>query len=197
VIPDKTQPPPQEAKLEPQPPPELRPPQPDQPKPKPKPVKTATQQAKPATKQAADFNSLLKNLTSQQTASIDQSPPQPQPDQQQAAASPSTQGPPLTASELDAVRSQIESHWNFDPGKKGASDVLVEIRVTAGPDGSVIGMPQIVDMSRMGDPVYRSIAESARRAILLSSPLKLPPDKYANWSGEGGLLLRFTPQGIL
>jgi outer membrane biosynthesis protein TonB len=196
VIPDKTQPPPQEAKLEPQPPPELRPTQPDQPKPKPKPVKSATQQAKP-TNQQADFNSLLKNLTNQQTASADPSPPQPQPDQQQAAASPSTQGPPLTASELDAVRSQIESHWNFDPGKKGASDVLVEIRVTAGPDGTVIGMPQIVDMSRMGDPVYRSIAESARRAILLSSPLKLPPDKYGTWSGEGGLLLRFTPQGIL
>jgi outer membrane biosynthesis protein TonB len=190
VIPDKTQeqPPPQEAKVETPPLPQLRPPQPDESKQKP---------AKKPTQQAADFNTLLKNLTAQQTAETGQAPPQP-PQENQSAAPQSAIGPQMTSSELDALRSQISNHWNVDPGRKDAAGIVVVIRVTAGPDGAVIGMPQIEDTARLAtDPVYRSIAESARRAILLSSPLKLPPGKYDVWRGDGGLVLRFSPQGML
>jgi hypothetical protein len=183
VIPDKTQeqPPPQEAKAEAPPLPQLRPPQPDQPKPKPA--------KKPA--QQADFNSLLKNLTNQQTASADQTPPQPEP--QQPASAPSAPiGQQLTASELDAVRSQIAGCWYLDPGKKGADTLIVEIAVTLLPDGTVQSA-DIVDQSRMSDPVYQAAAEAAKRAILKCHQLQLPPDKYDLWKNT---TFRFNPSGF-
>jgi hypothetical protein len=183
VIPDKTQeqPPPQEAKAEAPPLPQLRPPQPDQPKPKPA--------KKPA--QQADFNSLLKNLTNQQTATADQTPPQP--DQQQPAAAPSAPiGQQLTASELDAVRSQIAGCWYLDPGKKGADTMIVEIAVTLAPDATVQSAT-IVDNSRMSDPVYRAAAEAAQRAVLKCHQLQLPLDKYDLWKNT---TFRFNPSGF-
>lgn len=184
VIPDKTQeqPPPQEAKAEAPPLPELRPAQPDQPKPKPV--------NKPA--QQADFNSLLKNLTTQQqTASVDQTPPQP--DQQQPSEAPSAPiGQQLTASELDAVRSQIAGCWYIDPGKKGADTIIVEVAVTLAPDGTV-QTANIVDQSKMSDPVYQAAAEAAKRAILKCHQLQLPLDKYDTWKST---IFRFNPSGF-
>jgi hypothetical protein len=184
VIPDKSapdQPPPEEAKADVPPPPELRPPQPPTP-PKPKPAK------KPA--QTADFNSLLKNLTNQQqTASATDTPPQPpQPD-----SAPSTPiGQQLTASELDAVQSQIKGCWYLDPGKKGADTIIVEIAVSLLPDGTV-QKADIVDQSRMSDPVYRAAAEAAQRAIWKCQKLDMPPGKYDLWKNT---TFRFNPSGF-
>ncbi len=183
VIPDKTapdQPPPEEAKADVPPPPVLRPPQPDQPKPKPA--------KKPA--QTADFNSLLKNLTNQQqTASASDTPPQPpQPD----SASSAPIGQQLTASELDAVRSQIAGCWYLDPGKKGADTIVVEVAVTLLPDGTV-ETADIINQSRMSDPVFRAAAEAARRAILKCQKLDLPPGKYDLWKNT---TFRFNPSGF-
>jgi hypothetical protein len=184
VIPDKTapdQPPPEEAKADvPPPPPVLRPPQPDQPKPKPA--------KKPA--QTADFNSLLKNLTNQQqTASATDTPPAPpQPDSSSSAAI----GQQLTSSELDAVRSQIAGCWYLDPGKKGADTIIVQIAVTLLPDGTVQSA-DIVDQSKMGDPVFRAAAEAAQRAILKCQKLDLPPGKYDLWKNT---TFRFNPSGF-
>src|SRR5579885_254866 len=183
VIPDKSQqkPPPQEAKLETPPPlPQLRPAQPEKPK--------AKEKKPTAQQQQAEFNSLLKNLTQNEQTSSTEAPPQ-TPPQPPAQSSSAPLGQQLTSSEQDALRSQIQSNWYLDPGKKDAGDIVVEIRVQAAPDGTVIGVPQILDMGRMAtDPVYRSVAESARRAIQLSSPLRLPAGKYQAWSD--GLLLR-------
>src|SRR6516225_3103861 len=65
-------------------------------------------------------------------------PDLPQPDQQQPSAAPSAPiGQSLTASELDAVRSQIAGCWYIDPGKKGADTIVVEVAVTLAPDGTV------------------------------------------------------------
>jgi len=184
LIPDKTQeqPPPQEAKAEAPPLPQLRPAQPDQPKPKPP--------KKPA--QQADFNSLLKNLTNQQTASADQTPPDQQQQQEPTAAPSAPIGQQLTASELDAVRSQIAGCWYIDPGKKGADTIVVEIAVTLAPDGTV-QTADIVDKSRLSDPVYQAAAEAAKRAILKCHQLQLPPDKYDTWKST---TFRFNPSGF-
>jgi len=120
IIPDQTKPPPQQqqAKIEPQPVPQLRPKvPPDQTKPK---VKPQPQQ------QATDFNSLLKNVEKMNTQTADNTdqqqqtpqPPQPQTDQL---------GAQLSSSELDAVRSQIAGCWYLDPGKKGADSMGLTI----------------------------------------------------------------------
>jgi hypothetical protein len=48
----------------------------------------------------------------------------------------------------------------------------------------------------MGDPFYRSAAESALRAVLnpQCSPLKLPPEKFDQWKT---LELTFNPKDLL
>ena len=92
-------------------------------------------------------------------------------------------GSQTTASEADLVRGQIARCWNVPSGARDARDLVVKIRIAVDPDGTV-RQATIVDQARLGsDPVFRSLAESARRAFFnpLCRPLHLPPDKYAIW----------------
>jgi hypothetical protein len=90
---------------------------------------------------------------------------------------------PVTASEKDAVRRQIEQCWNLPSGAKDASAMIVSIRVEMNIDGTprsaIIANPDRMD----SDPLFRATAESAKRAVLnpRCHPLKLPPDKYEQW----------------
>jgi hypothetical protein len=117
-----------------------------------------------------------------------------------AGAAPSSQpkaplGSQLSASEMDMVREQIARCWNVPAGARDAKDLVVEIRVQVGEDGTV-RTAQIVDSGRMGDPLYRAAAESARRAFFnpQCTPLKLPPDKYATWKD---MVVDFNPKDAL
>ena len=184
IIPDQTKPPPQQqqAKIEPQPLPVLRPKvPPDQTKPKPKP--------QPQQQQTADFNSLLKNLekTNTQTAdNTDQQQQTPQPPQPQTTQL----GQQLTMSERDALSQQIGGNWLIDPGQKGIEDIQIEIQATLAPDGTVMSA-QIVDQMRVAwDERYRALAEAALRAVLKSSPMHVPLDKYDLWKN---MTISFDP----
>jgi len=145
----------------------------------------------------SQFEALLKNLAPQHSVPSPDAPPQmPQP----ALARPSSQpkaplGSQLTVSELDMVRHQIARCWNVPAGARDAKDLVVEIRVVVGPDGTV-SQATIVDQGRMSDPFYRAAAESARRAFFnpLCRPLHLPPEKYAIWKD---LVVDFSPKDIL
>lgn len=225
-------PPPQPAT--PAPPKSEAPPPPPPPPPKPveaqapPPPPPKPQPPKPDKKQeAAEFNSLLKNIEKSQPQSQRQPQPQqqkqdaqafdsllknlaknavtPDPDakpqrtQVAAAAPPSSQpkaplGSQLTASELDLVREQIARCWNINAGARDAKDLVVEIRASVQPDGTVT-QATIVDQNRMNDPVWRAAAESARRAFFnpQCTPLKLPPDKYDTWKD---LDVSFSPKDI-
>jgi hypothetical protein len=165
---------------------------------KPKQVAQAQPQAQPDKQQdAAAFDTLLKNLSKNAV----QPDPNAQPRRQQvaAAAPPSSQpraplGSQLTASEMDLVREQISRCWNINAGAKDAKDLVVEIRASVQPDGTVT-QATIVDQGRMNDPVWRAAAESARRAFFnpQCTPLKLPPDKYDTWKD---LDVDFSPKDI-
>ena len=52
---------------------------------------------------------------------------------------------------------------------------------------------EIVDNSRAGDPAYRALAMSARNAVLLSSPLALPPGRYEE---VRDVVLDFDPRKV-
>jgi hypothetical protein len=108
-----------------------------------------------------------------------------------AQQSDSSQAPavsPLTdAEELD-IRDQIERNWSLG-GLAEASDlenVVIELRVFLGPNGRVIDVKTIND--RPDIPSFRKAADSARRAVWISSPLKLPAGKSFET-----LRLRFYP----
>jgi len=103
-------------------------------------------------------------------------------------------GDVLTLSEMDMIRAQIERHWNVDPGKAGALDMVIEIAVSFDPTGAVRSA-RVVDQARLSrDPVFRSLAESALRAVFMASPVQAPQKKYEVWRE---VRLFFRPQDRL
>ena len=183
--------PPPQPKPEPVPPPE---PQVAEAQPKPVPPKKPTppkkqtkeepkkkkEKEKPKDKQVAeDGSSWLKNLDEKLKK---KKAAQPQPDETQSAAIEPDPGIPqrLPFGEEDAIRQQIIPNWNYNPGLPGIEKMSVELIITMNPDGSV----RKVDYAKPlgGDPNYRAFAESAMRAVYLSSPLKMPPNRpYGIW----------------
>lgn len=163
-----------------------------QPKPKaePPPIKQASvippkQKPKPP---QPDFHSVLKRLGKETPPPRATPPPRTQPVSRLRAAA-------LTRGEIDAIRRQIETNWSIPAGARDAEDLSVEIRIVLAPDGTVRNV-SISDVARLaGHDYYRSAAESAKRAVLKSSPLRgLPPDKYEAWRE---IVLNFDPKSVL
>ncbi len=78
----------------------------------------------------------------------------------------------------DFVRAQVLRHWNLDYSVLGDRRFSVPIRIEMTNRG-VIATAEIVDKtSYAGDAIYHEIALSARNAVLLSSPIPLPPGNY-------------------
>jgi outer membrane biosynthesis protein TonB len=87
-------------------------------------------------------------------------------------------GSEASYSAKDFLRAQVERHWYWDRRRLRAGDWAVSIHVLLNRDGSV-AKAEIVDDPRHGaDPDYHDLALSARNAVLLSSPLNLPPGRY-------------------
>lgn len=93
-----------------------------------------------------------------------------------------TSGEKLTQSEMDALRGQIEKNWNIIPGMADGQDVRVQVTMRLDPSGAIVGEPQ-VSATGGSDATRRTLAGSARRAVLMSSPFQgLPTEKYDAWS---------------
>jgi hypothetical protein len=144
------------------------------------------------------FDTLLTNLTRQQSARSGDTKPAPR--RMASLSPPSAQpkaplGAELTASEIDVVRQQLSRCWNIPAGARDAKDLVITIRGAIAPDGRVL-QATIVDQARMGDPFFRAAAESARRAFFhpLCTPLRLPPEKYESWKT---FEIELSPKDIL
>lgn len=106
----------------------------------------------------------------------------------------------LAVSEKDLIGIKLRECWNLDPGVRGAQNILIEIRVFLNRDGTVKDV-KILNMSRYNkDPAFRSVAESARRAVYIcdkkkeESPFKIFPKNYEqSYDTWQTLLLRFNP----
>lgn len=98
-------------------------------------------------------------------------------DRAQAKDAPST----WSESGKDTVRRQVEDHVRIDPGMAGLEEFVVEIAVVMNPDGSV--QSARIDPSQdNGHPNWKVFAQECLRAVLRSSPLKMPRDKpYQAW----------------
>ncbi len=203
--PPKPEPKPEAVEPPPPPPPETRI-IPDPPTPKPVPPRTdvrprtkPTPPSKAATFDAGRISVLIDKSRKETTPEADseeapkkflQPPPVQQSPVRQAAV-----GNRLTISEVDAIRFQIEQCWNVPAGSRDARDLVIRIQFSLKPDGSLKAPPVILDRERMGDGFYRAAAESARRAVLLCTPLKnLPTAKYDRWQE---ITLTFNPRDML
>jgi hypothetical protein len=144
-----------------------------------------------ATPPAADLAARLAALTRQQQA-LAQSRPRPPTDDD--PGSPSGLGRVSGSARYDAkdfIRAQIERRWVPDlSGSPGR--YVVAVHVTIDRDGTVRAA-EIVDNSRGSDPAYRALAMSARNAVLLSSPLALPPGRYEE---VRDVVLEFDPRKV-
>jgi hypothetical protein len=80
----------------------------------------------------------------------------------------------LTAAQEDGFKRQLIPNWNYDPGIANPENYVVVVRIDLAPDGTVL-KAEILDKSRMGDPVYRSVAEAARRAPMNLVRFDIPP----------------------
>lgn len=100
----------------------------------------------------------------------------------------------LSISETDAIAGRLRACWNLDPGAMGAQNMIIEIRAFLRKDGTVDKV-DILDQSRYGsDPHFRSVADSARRAVYICAPYKIFAEKYAdNYDMWSTLYLRFNP----
>jgi len=78
----------------------------------------------------------------------------------------------------DYVRAQVMRRWNLDLELLGSKRIIVALHVTMKANGT-IAIAEVVDKHRYAtDAVYRQIAMSARNAVILSSPISLPPGNY-------------------
>jgi len=101
-----------------------------------------------------------------------------------------------TMTQLDAYKKRIADHvranWRFNAGGRDVLSMSVEIRVRAQPDGTVAGVQILGGSGSYGsDPFYTAFADSAQRAVLLSSPLPIPREFYDQLNDFSFV---FTPQ---
>lgn len=106
---------------------------------------------------------------------------------------------PISMTERDFIRTQVERNWGFDPGARGIEDFIVRVSFSLNPDGTLRDQPKILDTARMnmpGQDAYRAFAERARRAVLRAAPFQMPPGgDPARWNQE--IILIFNPKNMV
>jgi hypothetical protein len=93
---------------------------------------------------------------------------------------------PLTRDDGDPIRDQVEAHWHIPVEAISECPTPFELRVSLAPDGKVTQVEMPVDETT--SDACRASMESARRAVLIASPLKIPGDGHIS-----ALRLRFDP----
>ena len=107
----------------------------------------------------------------------------------------SSSSSPVSSSEIDAVRRQIERCWNLPETARDVGNLIVSIRVEMNVDGT----PRTAVVENAGqmqaNPHFQAAADSARRAVLnpRCHPFRLPPEKFEHWQT---MTLIFNPKDI-
>ena len=104
---------------------------------------------------------------------------------------------PLSISERDLIAAKLRGCWNVDAGKSGIENMIIEIQVNVNKEGRVLDV-RILNMKN--DPVFRSVAESAQRAVYIcdnkgaDSPFQILAEKYkSNYNNWKEIYVRFNP----
>ena len=104
--------------------------------------------------------------------------------------------PRAAATIAQAIRAQVAPCWNPPIGGADVRRMTVLIRADFSRDGRLIGVPTIVSQTgvTVGNADYsRAFAETARRALLRCSPLKLPAKQYDLWKSAE---INFDPESM-
>lgn len=167
-----------------------------------KPVEQIKKNEKKPKTEPNDFESVLETVekfkSKPSAAAETPAPPTPTTETKSSAeGQPFIPSLPISISDMDALRRQIEACWNLPAGAKNPEDLVVLVWVSLNPDGTLIQAKVVDDKGRAAyDPYYRAAAESALRALLnpRCTPLKLPPEKYEQWKT---MTINFDPRQML
>lgn len=102
--------------------------------------------------------------------------------------------PRAAATLAQAIRAQVAPCWNPPIGGADVRKMTVLIGADYLTDGSVTGSPRVISqtgVSGQNGDYARAFAETARRAVLRCSPLKLPADLYPLWKS---VEINFDPE---
>jgi hypothetical protein len=101
-----------------------------------------------------------------------------------AGSGTSSDGPPLTSGEKDALVVAVKKCWNVGALSSDALRVTVTVRVAMSPDGRPDSGSISMDAAEGGDDTaVRQAFETARRAIINCgrNGFPLPPEKFETW----------------
>ena len=91
----------------------------------------------------------------------------------------------LTLSEEDAIRAQFMQCWSIPIGIPFDDTMIVKIKISLNTDGSLLEPPEVLQHERMNKPsekYFRTLAESALRAVRRCDPIKAPDiNRYESW----------------
>ncbi len=90
----------------------------------------------------------------------------------------------MTQSEIEALKARLYRCWNPPVAVREAGTLVIEVRISLLPDGSLAGQPVIVGVGQASDPLARVAAEAAIRAVVQCAPFGdiLLPENYALWN---------------
>jgi hypothetical protein len=163
------------------------PPKPEPPKPpevkKVEPPKPPPPKPEPPKKPNVDalVDSILKNQDSKTKVQTPEQQPKPPKEITRVAPAAPNLAAVVTASEIEGVRSKIRPCWNPTPGARETPVVTLTVQMNQ--DGTPT-KAEIQDTGRYNnDPVFRSAADAAYRAVLnpRCQPWPLPADRYTGW----------------
>ena len=101
---------------------------------------------------------------------------------------------PLSMTELDSIRHQIQKHWNLPAGARDAHNMRVTLSISLGRDGTVLDVAIVNSGQAKTDTFFRAMAESAVRAVWKTEKIRyLSPEKYHLWRD---MKLNFDPSDM-
>ncbi len=147
---------------------------------------------KPMPPARLDFESALQSLEKMEPVPR---MPEPETETTSAAADPIDQflaeadtphrlDTPLSQTLVDTIRSQIQRNWLVPAGARDVHEMRVTLRLQLRRDGTVerVEVDERDRMRMQSDPFYRTMAESAVRAVRKAEQFQyLPPKKYQQW----------------
>lgn len=155
-------------------------------KPKPKPKKVAKKKIKKSkTKPEFDLDSIAAKLNKIPDAKPGSKPKKKVVKKVKAAPVEADQGVPdgpdkkLTQNEFQFFLRQIGNCMTIPAGAKGAEDFRPILSFRLNRDGSVDGVPRVVNHEN--SPFFRVAAEASVRAVLECQPYTLSREKYNDW----------------
>ena len=177
--------------------PKPKPPEPELPKPPPALLRDIKPPPKKPPPPPDDFDKLLKSVDKMRQPAAPSAPPAPNAATKAVPSPLSERASQPTISERDFVAAQIWPLWNVDLGAKGADTLVVAVKISVLPDGTVTRADLDVDQARYaGDTFFRAAADAARRAVLEASPLKAPLSRPDLYRSNPSMTINFDPRSL-